>query len=730
MSILDQLAAAKAIAEEESAREAEAALHDAVKGLRAAQEGGGKLSKSALEQLYSAFKIAAAECGYDPRAKGTKPAISKEKFFQIAVIMVGECEPKILEKLWRTVDEDGSGFVDFGEFVQSAKLLTSEAASRAEEIRSDIRKEVETVFFLVAPEEDGVDGPKGFCPISICDRVIRHIGLDSDDFPEKEFFKCYVAAQEEEEKLPEICRIPRHIEKRRLEAVADGSASVILYFGINQTDVEQWSKECFFSIDMFISMVAPWQREIASSIPVLRQAFDVFDHDNSGDVDDNELAVMLRALGQNDSKEEVRAIMRMVDADDSGHMSFPEFVNFMGSRHTDESRRARLQANISALIDFFKCVETGGKADEDHDGKYVVDDLVSAMGLLGVTEKRFILEESFDRALIASGNSSGVGDLGTWVNQICEGRISKGLKNFMRRLRALREQFALFDDNGNGLISAAEVGSTLTSLFGWRPTNFESERIIGLVDQDESGKIDFSEFVVMMSHGSQSKSTEALDRIKEELTTLQALFTLFDVNDDAHLDFQIKQDHLGKVLRCLGREWEEEEIEEMMNEMGAKKDGGCGFIEFCDLMTGKSTPVQLKLKKHFQELQELFHLWDEDGSGEMTGVELIRILKLLGNAACPREEIGSMVNEADVDGDGTISFVEFVILISGQHTTTQEYVHKQLCDLREAFDLFDGDGDGEVETDEFVKMAAVFGMTDYEVHEGPHHPPPSTPPPL
>ena len=144
--------------------------------------------------------------------------------------------------------------------------------------------------------------------------------------------------------------------------------------------------------------------------------------------------------------------------------------------------------------------------------------------------------------------------------------------------------------------------------------------------------------------------------------------------------FQIKQDHLGKVLRCLGKEWPEEEVEQMMKELGARKDGGCGFIEFCDMMTGKPTPVQIKLKKHFQELQELFTLWDDDGSGEMTASELTRILKLLGNASCPREEIGQMVNEADVDGDGTISFVEFVILISGQHTTTQEYVHKQMCD--------------------------------------------------
>ena len=130
------------------------------------------------------------------------------------------------------------------------------------------------------------------------------------------------------------------------------------------------------------------------------------------------------------------------------------------------------------------------------------------MALVGVHEEHELLLASFERAQTATGNFlkektwkttkagsvplkttatslacepkiSMTGDLGTFVNMICEGRISKGLKNFMRRLRALREQFGLFDDNGNGLISAQEVGTTLTKLFGWRPTRFDTDKIIG-----------------------------------------------------------------------------------------------------------------------------------------------------------------------------------------------------------------------------------------------------------
>lgn len=44
----------------------------------------------------------------------------------------------------------------------------------------------------------------------------------------------------------------------------------------------------------------------------------------------------------------------------------------------------------------------------------------------------------------------------------------------------------------------------------------------------------------------------------------------------------------------------------------------------------------------------------------------------MGNASCPPGEIQGMVDEADVDGDGTISFTEFVILISGSYTRSRK----------------------------------------------------------
>ena len=57
---------------------------------------------------------------------------------------------------------------------------------------------------------------------------------------------------------------------------------------------------------------------------------------------------MLRALGQKDSEGDVAALMRSVDLDGSGEISFAEFVRFMGDRGGYDSKRYRLQAQVTS----------------------------------------------------------------------------------------------------------------------------------------------------------------------------------------------------------------------------------------------------------------------------------------------------------------------------------------------------------------------------------------------
>lgn len=68
---------------------------------------------------------------------------------------------------------------------------------------------------------------------------------------------------------------------------------------------------------------------------------------------------------------------------------------------------------------------------------------------------------------------------------------------------------------------------------------------------------------------------------------------------------------------------------------------------------------------------------------------------------------------SDVDLD----FTMFVTLIVGTATRAQRCLQQQLSDFRESFDLFDEDGGGTVDLDEFVKMMEMFGHVAIDSNE-------------
>ena len=57
--------------------------------------------------------------------------------------------------------------------------------------------------------------------------------------------------------------------------------------------------------------------------------FSIFDKDKNGIIDIKEMGVVMRALGQNPTKQELRDIMREFDENKDGVISFDEFLDLM-----------------------------------------------------------------------------------------------------------------------------------------------------------------------------------------------------------------------------------------------------------------------------------------------------------------------------------------------------------------------------------------------------------------
>jgi len=113
------------------------------------------------------------------------------------------------------------------------------------------------------------------------------------------------------------------------------------------------------------------------------------------------------------------------------------------------------------------------------------------------------------------------------------------------------------------------------------------------------------------------------------------------------------------------------------------------------------------------DLKEAFKLFDKDGDGSITWVELGQVMKQLGQNPSD-DELKDMVNEVDKDRNGTIDFHEFCIMMAPKLGDSQEVKDGE---LKEAFKVFDKDGDGKISAKELKLVMNSLGeqLTDEEV---------------
>ncbi|XP_954774.1 centrin, putative [Theileria annulata] len=64
----------------------------------------------------------------------------------------------------------------------------------------------------------------------------------------------------------------------------------------------------------------------------MKEAFELFDTTGSGRIDAKELKVVMKALGFDPSKEDLRAIMNLADKDGSGTISYDDYFSIMTNK--------------------------------------------------------------------------------------------------------------------------------------------------------------------------------------------------------------------------------------------------------------------------------------------------------------------------------------------------------------------------------------------------------------
>ena len=117
----------------------------------------------------------------------------------------------------------------------------------------------------------------------------------------------------------------------------------------------------------------------------------------------------------------------------------------------------------------------------------------------------------------------------------------------------------------------------------------------------------------------------------------------------------ISKDELKGVMKKLGSNPTDDEIQVMINSVDDNGDGEIDFDEFLVLMSAKKKNSKEDPDK---ELKDAFKVFDADGSGTISRDELKKLMKRLGQNLTD-SELDAMMDEVDTDKSGEIDFKEF-----------------------------------------------------------------------
>nr|XP_042128597.1 calcium-binding protein 5 isoform X1 [Peromyscus maniculatus bairdii] len=108
-------------------------------------------------------------------------------------------------------------------------------------------------------------------------------------------------------------------------------------------------------------------------------------------------------------------------------------------------------------------------------------------------------------------------------------------------------------------------------------------------------------------------------------------------------------------MRTMGYMPTEMELTELGQQIRMNLGGRVDFEDFVELMTPKLLAETAGMIG-VQEMRDAFKEFDANGDGEITLAELQQAMqRLLGEKLTPRE-ISEVVQEADINGDGTVDF--------------------------------------------------------------------------
>ncbi|RHY35397.1 hypothetical protein DYB32_000164 [Aphanomyces invadans] len=258
-----------------------------------------------------------------------------------------------------------------------------------------------------------------------------------------------------------------------------------------------------------------------------------------------------------------------------------------------------------------------------------------------------------------------------------------GNDRFMGQTRA----FKAFDLDHNNYVGAAEIRHVLINI-GESPTDEEVDEMIRMVDIDGDGQVSFDEFYKMVTGGKEPPAglfspaagddPAATSAVSGAASSIQLRNERKNTLEEFSQDNNIKPESVKKAFKRF---------------QATDKDGSgqIDYTEFCEIMLVDPSPQCEKLFGLFdndkvgridvreflialsnfcgaekeEKLKFAFMVFDDDGNGVLSKMELMKILKanhMASNESEVSRKADTIMSQGDKDGDGVITFDEFAVV--------------------------------------------------------------------
>eukprot|EP00930_Biecheleria_cincta_P046401 TRINITY_DN319_c0_g1_i1.p1 TRINITY_DN319_c0_g1~~TRINITY_DN319_c0_g1_i1.p1 ORF type:complete len:1076 (+),score=224.38 TRINITY_DN319_c0_g1_i1:64-3291(+) len=295
--------------------------------------------------------------------------------------------------------------------------------------------------------------------------------------------------------------------------------------------------------------------------------------------------------------------------------------------------------------------------------------------------------------------------------------------------KAVKSVFENFDKDKSGSLDTDEIEAVMTSL-GITPFKAQIAAAIEVVDEDETGTIDFKEFVHLLTV---YRKTEGFSDI--QVLRLYRVFKKFANEPDASGIREVPPDNLREALifmfgpqaMSLAAKLANVAMQKMADRKEEKaalrRQATRGIQEDDDADKGMKFREFLVWARRLREAEideyrMVFKKADPDCSGTLDADELKAVLRTLGYTPLTAT-VNDLMEQCDGEGgDGLIEFDEFVTMME-VFRRTDGFNRAEVAELKETFKAFDQEGSGEVGVLQVADIMRFMGFNiELEQAEG------------